>query len=375
MNKIIIALTIFFLFPINTYAQSVQGTDDIAQVLTSIEEERSTKLKEELGVTIPLETDNPNHIITFKDPSGKGVKLEVDGQGFKTVKSPYTLPSLGIGSHVLTFRFTDSQESSQTLETDMVVVPRPPVLNAPEIVSKGEIVIKGTSLASSTVEVFISGDTLHFKGSADVNTDGSWSFRFKENFKYAVYTVIARTKKSGFSSSLSEPVVFELSSKETTSGTVKVSQPIYFDFREFTPNNLVSNVKNNPHLLILGAIFAILGGLITWGIESISSRKVNKTAEGKFIKLLSDNEGKEKKNTSVKKEVKTDSKGMTLKEKFEKAGFKVPEVQTKEKEITKDEFLEAYKDQDPDNVKGVEKKEEPKNEKKKVAVSLTSKKN
>jgi hypothetical protein len=376
MKKIIVLITILFLFPINAYAQSNTQADQIQGVLTSIEEERSKKLKEELGVVIPLETDNPNHIITFKDPSGKGVKIELDGQGFKAIKSPYTLPSIGIGSHVLTFGYTDQQGAAKTLETELVVVPRPPVINAPEIISKGEFLVKGTSLASSSVEIFISGDTLHFKGITEVGADGSWSYRFKENFKYTVYTIIARTKKNGFSSSISEPIVFEMTNSEKPGVVTNITRPIYFDFREFNPGNVLSNLKNNPHILLLIGLSAILGGLITWGIESISSRKVNKTAEGKFIKLLNE-KGNVKDNKSVNKkgnDVKEKSSSLTLKEKFQNAGFKMPIAEIKEKEITKQEFLEAYKEQDPDNAKGVEKKDEPKIEKKKVAVSLTSRK-
>ena len=59
---------------------------------------------------------------------------------------------------------------------------------------------------------------------------------------------------------------------------------------------------------------------------------------------------------------------------FEKAGFKLPQIPQEEKVLTKEEFLESYKQEDPDDSKGKEKKEDPKEEKKKVAVSLTSKK-
>jgi hypothetical protein len=367
---IIFSITLLF-SPIFVYAQEA----DTNNIAVNIEQERTQQLQDELGITIPEETDNPNHIITFKDPSGKGVKLEVDGQGFKTIKSPYTLPSLGIGSHILTFRFTDKQQSSQTLDQDIVIVPRTPVITAPENISKTEVTVKGTALAGSTVEIFISGDTLNFKGSAVTNSDGTWTYTFKQSFKNAVYTVIARTKKNGFSSAMSEPIVFEISSKSNSGAqTINTIKPIYFNFMDLTLGNLVETVKSNPHLLILIVISALLGGIISWIVESLSTRKVNKTAEGKFINLLNE---KEKGRVETKKNVKNDtkdSKKMTLKEKFEKAGFKIPETETPEKTLEKEEFLEAYKEQDPDNNKGVEKKNEPKSDKKKVSVSLTSKK-
>lgn len=379
MKKLILILLAisFFLPSTLVFAQTTQN-DEVTQVLSDIENERTKKLQDTLGLTVPLETDNPNHILTFKDPSGKGVKMEINGQGFKTIKSPYTLPSLGIGSHILTFKFTDKEETSQSLEKDLVVIPRPPIVNAPSKVSKSEITIGGTALAGSIVDLFISGDTLNFKGSAQVGTDGSWSHTFKEGFKYSVYTIIARTKKNGFSSNLSEPVVFELSALDNGSrSNTKEIRPIYFDFTQFTPNNFFPTLKNNPHLIILALVFAIFGGLMTWWIESVSSRKVNKTAEGKFIKLLSEKEQpkktKEKGNKEVTKIDNTDKK-MTLKEKFEKAGFKLPQIQPDEKTLSKEEFLESFKQEDPDDNKGKEKTEIPKDEKKKVEVSLTSKK-
>lgn len=365
MKKILLTLIAFFLLLTPSFAQETPTTD--------IEKERIQMLKSELGVTIPLETDNPNHIITFKDPSGKGVSLEVDGQGFKTIKSPYTLPSLGIGNHILTFKFTDKQSSPQTLEQNLVIVPRVPVLSAPEKISKNNITIKGTALAGSEVELFISGDTVNYKGMANVETDGSWSYTFKENFKNSVYTVVGITKKNGFSSDFSEPLVFEVGGKNDVVNDNKNIQPIYFNFSQITPNNLVSTVQTNPHLAILVIASLILGAVIALLFESASSRQLNKKAEGKFLHLLNE---KEKVSTKEKKAIAKDKDGkkLTLKEKFEKAGFKLPEMEQKDKELSKEEFMEAYKEQDPDNNKGVEKKETPKLDKKKVAVSLTSKK-
>ncbi|MCC7289904.1 hypothetical protein IT417_01485 [bacterium] len=379
MKHLLLAILIIFLSPYiflitpKTYAQE----SEVAQVLNNIEDERNKKLEEQLGLTLPFETDNPNHIITFKDPSGKGIKLEIDGQGFKTVKSPYTLPSLGIGSHILTFRFTDKEETSQTLEKDLVVVPRPPVISAPENITKSEITIKGTALAGSTVEIFLAGDTLNFKTDAQVGADGTWSHKFTEEFKYTVYTLIARTKKNGFSSNLSEPVVFEISLGDSGQITTKTPQPIYFNFTDINANNALSVLKNNPHLVLLAALSAILGGLLTWILEGASSRKINKTAEGKFIKLLSEKDTEKKGKKVDTKQIKTDKK-MTLKEKFEKAGFKLPQehiskTDSIDKSISKEEFMEEFKKEDPDDSRGNETKGSSK-DRKKVSVSLTSKK-
>lgn len=373
MKKIILGLILFVLIsPQLTFAQT-SPTSETAVILGSIEEERNKKLELELGLTIPLETDNPNHILTFKDPSGKGVKLEIDGGGYKAIKSPYTLPSLGVGSHILSFKFVDKEQTSQTLEKDLVVVPRPPVINAPENITKTEVTLKGTSLASSTVEIFISGGTQNFKASTNVNVDGTWTYKFKEGFKDEVFTVIARTKKNGFSSTLSEPIVFEIKGAQTNNIDNTQNKPtIYFNFNSIDGNNVIDTFKKNPHLLVLILLSGIIGAVITSVIESNSTRKVNKTAEGKFIKLLNEKEVNSKKSKKDKENKTSDGKKITLKEKFEKAGFKVPQQETKEKQVSKDEFLQAFKHEDPDNPKGVEKREQPKDDKKKVAVSLTT---
>lgn len=373
MKKLIIGLVLFVLISPQLIFAQTNPTSETSLILGSIEEERNKKLELELGLTIPIETDNPNHIITFKDPSGKGVKLEIDGGGYKAIKSPYTLPSLGVGSHVLSFKFVDKEQTTQTLEKDLVVVPRPPIISAPENITKTEITLRGTALASSTVEIFMSGGTQNFKASTNVNVDGTWTYKFKENFKDEVFTVIARTKKNGFSSTLSEPIVFEIKSSQTKNPDNTQDKPtIYFNFNSINSNNAIETLKKNPHLLVLMILSAIVGAIITSIIESNSTRKVNKTAEGKFIKLLNEKEVNNKKNKRDKENKTIDGRRITLKEKFEKAGFKVPQQETNEKQISKDEFLQAFKSEDPDNPIGVEKKEVPKNNKKKVAVSLTT---
>ena len=100
------------------------------------------------------------------------MQLEIDGQGFKTIESPYTLPSLGIGDHVLTFRFTDEEETRQTLEKTLVVIPRPPVINAPETVSSTQITLNGTALVGSVVDIFLAGGAVNIKATTQVEEDG-----------------------------------------------------------------------------------------------------------------------------------------------------------------------------------------------------------
>jgi hypothetical protein len=352
-NKILITILtvlISVLLPIGVFAQTTNTTED----------ERTQILEQALAITIPTETDNPNHIITFKDPSKKGVKVEIDGQGFKTVKSPYSLPSLGIGSHLLSFRFTDTQQTTQTLDKTIVIIPRPPVVSAPTTISKSKVSLTGTSLAGSTVELFLVGDTINMRSSTVANAEGDWTYDFKGDFKYTVYTIIARTKKNGFSSNITEPVVFEISQANKPDTNTNEKQAIFFNFGSITIGNIFETIKANPHLIILVASSILLGVIIALLIDSLSLKKNVKKAEGKFLNLLNRKEKFKKRDEKIEEE----EKKMTLREKFERAGLKVKdekiEEKPKEEVMSKEEFMKENKDKDPDN----DKLKEPKLEKK-----------
>ena len=351
-NKILITiLTVLMsvLLPIGVFAQTANTTED----------QRTQILEQALAITIPTETDNPNHIITFNDPSKKGVKVEIDGQGFKTIKSPYALPSLGIGSHTLSFRFTDTQQTIQTLDKTVVIIPRPPVVSAPTTISNSQVSLTGTSLAGSTVELFLVGDTINMRSSTLADSDGDWTYDFKGDFKYAIYTILARTEKNGFSSNITEPVVFEISQTNKPDTNTNEKQAIFFNFGSITIGNILETIKANPHLIILVSSSILLGVIIAMLIDSLSLKKNVKKAEGKFLNLLNRKEKFKKKDEKIEE---AENK-MTLREKFERAGFKVKneknEEKPKEEVISKEEFMKENKDKDPDNDKP-EKKEEAK---------------
>mgnify|MGYP007061465851 CR=1 FL=1 len=92
-------LTIFFFFSSFSLALAqdikiadVLGTDDPAaqeEVLQQQEEARENSFVNDLTLTIPSQTDNPSHIITFVDPSKekKGVQLEIDSKGYQEIVS------------------------------------------------------------------------------------------------------------------------------------------------------------------------------------------------------------------------------------------------------------------------------------------------
>jgi hypothetical protein len=350
-----------------------QEDEESAQTLQNIEDQRTAELEEQLELTIPEITDNPNHIITFSDPSEEevGVQLEIDGGGYKKVKSPYTLPSLGIGEHNLKFRFTDREETRQTLEKSIVVIPRPPIINAPQTVSSTQIALNGTALVGSTVDIFLAGGTTNQKGTATVLEDGSWTHAFEGEFPYQIYDIVAITKKGGFASSFSEAVVFELS-EDNSSNTPSVTvQPIHFAFKDINADNFRSNLLNNLDLLyLLLGVFG-LGILLTILFVLARRGRRERKIEGNFLQFFKGKAGQEQKGDKS-----ADSKKMTLREKFEKAGLQKNGSEQAEQEpvqtLSKDEFMKEYKGEDPDDKKGSEKPKKKKGEK--VDVSLTSKK-
>jgi hypothetical protein len=373
VKKILIALVALMLITTPVLAQD--STDD---VLKSIEEERTEKLEEALLLTLPTVSDNPSHIINFKDPSDKGVQLEIDGQGFSKITSPHTLPSLGIGEHTLTFRFTDSEETVQNLEKSLTIVPRPPVINAPSTISSTMIVLSGKALVGSTVDLHITGETLNESAQAEVDDSGEWDFTFEGEYPNAIYTVIGIVTKDGFGSTYSEPVVFELSEKgniieSTTSG-------ISFAFAKLNTSTLVDDLKSNPDLLWFALAAFTLGMLVHFLLNMLLSSRESRDITGMFRDTLNRNGGKKEAMKS------DDGKELTLREKFEKAGYatnkpngkkvekkKVDEPKSgilgflgkkKTKSISKDRFMEEFKEVDPDDSKGKENTPKPKSKEK-----------
>lgn len=389
--KTVITLFLAFTMLSPALAVSEEGTDS---TLTNLEDQRIERLEKELSLTIPAISDNPNHIITFKDPSEEnvGVQLEIDGQGYKTVTSPYTLPSLGIGKHVLTFRFTDSEETQQTLEKTLTIIPRPPIIEAPETLSQSQLVFKGTSLAVSTVDLYMTSGTKQYREQVVVNNDGTWTHTFEDTFEYGIYNIVALTRKNGLASSYSETIVFEITkSGGNTVKTVKET-PIHFTFQDMFKQNPQEIVSRNPDLAYLVGVSLLTGLVIAILFARIAHVRLSRNLENVFSNRL-----KKIENTSPKKEEKDDSKFLTLREKFERAGLKkepvknveVEEVQDsketetveKEKVVSKEEFLKDFKKHDPDTKDGKEKKSKKEEKKEKrssnlmnsINISLTSK--
>jgi len=366
MKKLLVIALTFLLFSVSyVYAQ-----DNVKNELNDIQTERNERIEKALLLNLPEISDNPNHIITFKDPAGKGVFLEIDGQGFEEIVSPYTLPSLSLGKHILTFKFADAQDTEQILERNITIIPRPPIINPPQVIDN-KIILSGTSISNGKVELFLTRDISNQKALVEVNENGEWEHTFSEDIEEGIYTVIATTRRNGFASYSSEPVVFSVGQTLPTI-TENTTQKTALTLED---------LKTNQQLLIAAVTLFSLGIILTIIITTIFNRISNKKSKKVLQELLKkktqenlpfkEKFEKTKNGEKEEKEEKVEEKEIKEKEeeeekKEEKEESEEPEEEAKS--LTKEEFLENFKEFDPDDDDGKEKKP-----KKNIKISLTSK--
>ena len=365
-------ISFFFLFGLNKALFA-----DEREELDQIEAEREEDFLKQLELDIPKITDNPSHLITFVDPSdtSEGVQLEIDEKGFELIRSPYSLPALRIGIHTLTFKFVDSLGSTQIVEKEIIVIPRPPIINSPSF-GEESMIISGTGLADSQLILILSSSKNLDTFETEINKEGTWNIEIDLTaLPEGLYTFSAYTRRNGYASDLAESVTFEQgNSQNHTLFQGNKENDIYFSFGAITLNNIKQIILSNSDLLLLILITFTLGFLLSWVLNVI----LRNSSEKKVIEEL-----EEKMNNNGKKE--KEEKGMTLKEKLSKKGKKVEEekedkeVEVKEEEkkkekkakkeekiVTKIDFLKDFKTFDPDDEKG--------REKEKIDIEITSKK-
>jgi hypothetical protein len=377
MIRILLSIFLCCLFSISVYAQQDTPLSEVKaseiELLNEQDEQRDKEIANQLGFVLPEYTDNPSYIITFKDPSpnGSGVEIDLDEKGFNKIESPYTLPALSIGIHDVRFRFNDNTDTVKILEYKLIVIPRAPIVETPQI-STNSIAVSGSALANSDLLYILSGNAYDTTGTVHTDAQGKWNVNIEseQEFLPGIYTFTALIRKNGYSSNFSNPITFNIGESSISTKTEETKQNgVSFSFKSINKENISQIFEENRDLsfLVLGSI--ILGLFI-----------------GSFIKTLLTNSKSEKKNKEVeglikKSEKKDDAK--TLREIFgndstqsEETPQTEPEVkpetntkpQKKESIINKDVFLKKYKMVDPDDDKGIEKKS-----KKKVKISLTSK--
>ena len=367
MKKYILILIFSLFIPVSSvYAQSV------SDVLGDTEETTVTATQEvltedgDIKLKMPSQTDNPSYVITFIDPYGNedGVQIEIDGDRYVEIESPYTLPALGIGDHILKFKYTDDEEAIQTLERQLIILPRPPILNSPSI-DGTSVTLTGTGLAGAELLLTISTGAKTYQDNIDIPENGNWEYIFDEGISDTIFSVQAVTRKYGYASNFSEVLTFEVGSINTS--TEQEEDSLSFSFKQLNSETLKTLISSNSDLLIFSAVILVTGIIIGVCSDILIKNRKEKKFLGNFREKIHD--GKEKEITLrelfEKENIKKD-------EKKEKNEEEIPKEKKKEKVekenviVSKNEFLEVYKDYDPDNNKGEEKK--------KFKISLTSKK-
>jgi hypothetical protein len=387
MKKIVIALVIAFTFPVAIFAQDItvdelleegDGREITQNNIEEIEQERTENIEDQLNISIPEYTDNPSHIITFRDPSEDevGVELDIDEGGYNKVTSPYSLPSLSIGSHRLKFRFVDSIGATKVLEYEIVIIPRPPILKAPKF-EDSSLVISGTGLANSEILLTASGGSSNKTQIADIDSEGNWTTSMSfEDTPEGIYTVFGYTRKDGYASNPSEPAVMEYGGQEVTEDS-KENDNVAFTLDNLSFSDIPSVISTNPDLLIVLVLTLMFGVLITSiffifiksdkekrEVKEISEKMngSNSKQEKTLMELFGQEEKKEEKPKKVRKKKKA----------IKKEDLKVKE-EKREKVFTRRDFLKDFKKFDPDTDKGKEKDELKTKDKKDIIVTLTSK--
>lgn len=343
---------------------TVKGDTTISE-LDQKETEREQSFTNLLKLNLPTQTSNPSLVITFTDPSQekKGVQVEIDSKSFVSIKSPYTLPALSIGDHILKFKFVDTVGTTQLLEKTLIVLPRVPIISAPTI-NGSSVQVYGTGLANSEIILVVSSGLNLITKQSTIDGDGKWSITFESGeLVDGTYSLTGYVRKYGYASDLAQSITFVLGKGITTiAGTHSNS----FSFKNVNVSTLGKFISDNPDIIVLVAGFFVFGFLISF-----------------LLSLIFKNPDDDKDIEKMKKDVvkpKKDGKELTLKEKLlsykkEEKQAKIveeikPEPKEEEKIVTKIDFLRDFKNFDPDNAKG----QENSNPQRKIKISLTSKK-
>ena len=343
------------------------------QVFAQEEEKKTTDpLQQQLNLDIPKITDNPSLIINFNDPSKEkqGVQLSVDKKGFETITSPHTLPALSIGDHLLTFKFTDEYDVTQSIDKELIVIPRAPVLNTP-LIQQNEITFSGTALAGSEVTIIINSNQKMITKLVEVDNDGVWSIKLDENLPSGLYTFSGLTKKYGYASDLAEPITLDIDSKGSKEViTTTTTTPIHFTFKDIDSENIKTLTNTNIDLLVLSVGLLLIGLLLGILFSSFFKKKKEEKEVREVAKTLDKLVDEKEKPMTLLEKLKEKTVNIDNPILEEKSKEEIPTEEKaeeqKEKIVTKVDFLKGFKEHDPDDDKGKEKKD--------LKVSLTSKK-
>lgn len=337
-------------FLLTDIAEQVAEADELAaqkiqSVVDEIEEERKDKLRKILSLKLPHEIDNPIFPVTFVEPAGSEVEIQVDGEGFAVAMSPYSLPSLSIGEHVIDFRFQDSEGVSQNLEETFIIIPRPPVWKEgqkTEFSSDSVVILGGTALPNSRVIVLIS-ETLK-SAVAEVDGEGIWNVSFDKQLETGKYSAISFVRKSGYASNFSEVKTFSVGMVEGVSDTMVDEDVVNEKEVDLLFGLIPYTEENYPYVIAIIGLSAIVVVLVMSAIfKSIGAAR--RESAGWVAKQQNGTDERSKASE-------------TLREKFRKAGIGVgngvqksilKETQTVRKSMKKEEDDDERTDEEQEN--------------------------
>jgi len=373
MIKILLTILFTAIIPFTVYAQQDTPLKDVkaAEIdeLNQKEDERNEQIANLLGFVLPDYTDNPSYVITFTDPSTeqKGVEIGLDGKDYAKISSPYTFPALSIGKHQVKFRFFDNTDTIKILEYELIVIPRAPIVNPPTV-GETSIKVTGTALANSDVLFTLTANAFNYKDTVKADGDGNWEAEItpEEGISSAIYSFTAYSRKYGIASELSDTVTFSVG--ESTKNVQDSNGDISFSFSKINKENIINVFKTNTDLILLIVAGFFLGVLLTNIFRNIVDGGKTEKKIKEVEKLISKkDDSKSDKDTKTLRELFGGEQSKEVVEEKKEESLKEEIQPTKEQTIiNKDVFLRKYKDLDPD-------KDDGKEIKKKIKVSLTSK--
>ncbi|HNW23607.1 MAG TPA: hypothetical protein PKH06_02485 [Candidatus Dojkabacteria bacterium] len=373
MIKILLTILFTAIIPFTVYAQQDTPLKDVkaAEIdeLNQKEDERNEQIANLLGFVLPDYTDNPSYVITFTDPSTeqKGVEIGLDGKDYAKISSPYTFPALSIGKHQVKFRFFDNTDTIKILEYELIVIPRAPIVNPPTV-GETSIKVTGTALANSDVLFTLTANAFNYKDTVKADGDGNWEAEItpEEGISDAIYSFTAYSRKYGIASELSDTVTFSVG--ESTKNVQDNNGDISFSFSKINKENIINVFKTNTDLILLIVAGFFLGVLLTNIFRNIVDGGKTEKKIKEVEKLISKkDDSKSDKDTKTLRELFGGEQSKEVVEEKKEESLKEEIQPTKEQTIiNKDVFLRKYKDLDPD-------KDDGKEIKKKIKVSLTSK--
>jgi hypothetical protein len=313
-----------------------------AQVIIDAEAERERQISKELSLNLPETSDDPNYPVTFVDPSKKGVELTIGTKITQNAPSPFILPNLPIGSHTVTFKFTNKDGLVRVLSKELIIIPKPPIFDQTiktQVARPNQIVLSGTALPQSTVMIIVNSSTVNKFSS---NQEGKWEFILPDPAE-GKNSIIAFVLRDGLISEASKPISVEYKLFATD-----VTSQIPVQEAQNQVTQVIERVKafmqTNPnefYAIIGGALFIII---ILIGLNV--RKKLDKKNEEKSIADIFGNMANQKTILDIVSEGNTENKAEKTKEKDSKSKEKLESskeksVTTKEKTSKKEVILDA----------------------------------